>query len=256
MLRKLTVAGLIWPTLLALMGLGVLVGLGTWQLERLAWKSDLLSRIAARTKAEPVPLARALQLWRETGDIEYVHVRAAGRFAHAQERYVYAVDEKLGPGFNVFTPLLANGNQLLLVNRGFVPEALREPSKRPEGQVAGTIEVTGLARRPMPPGWFTPASDPVRNLYFWPDYPNLLAPVLTGVALERGQEGLSPVPFFVDADAQPGNPGGFPRGGTTRLALPNRHLEYAITWYGLALSLIAVYFAYARTRLRALEFVA
>ena len=62
-----------------------------------------------------------------------------------------------------------------------------------------------------------------------------------------------PVPFFVDADAEPANPGGFPRGGATRLVLPNRHLEYALTWYGLALTLIGVFTAFARGRLRSLR---
>jgi surfeit locus 1 family protein len=58
------------------------------------------------------------------------------------------------------------------------------------------------------------------------------------------------VPFFVDAEASPENPGGFPKGGVTRLALSNRHLEYALTWYGLALTLIGVFAAFAVGRLR------
>jgi surfeit locus 1 family protein len=61
------------------------------------------------------------------------------------------------------------------------------------------------------------------------------------------------VPFFVDADAEPANPGGFPKGGVTRLTLPNRHLEYALTWYGLALTLVGVYAVFAAGRLRAVR---
>ena len=58
------------------------------------------------------------------------------------------------------------------------------------------------------------------------------------------------MPFTIDADARPEPPGGLPRGGVTRLDLPNRHLEYALTWYGLALTLIGVYAAFAASRLR------
>jgi surfeit locus 1 family protein len=58
------------------------------------------------------------------------------------------------------------------------------------------------------------------------------------------------VPFIVDAELDPGLPGGFPKGGVTRLELPNRHLEYALTWYGLAAALVAVFAAFAVTRWR------
>jgi len=115
----------------------------------------------------------------------------------------------------------------------------------PAGQLDGEVTLTGLVRRPTPRGTFTPASEPARNLFYWPDYPAMLASVP-----EAGRGDLSAVPFFIEADAEPANPGGFPRGGVTRLSLPDRHLEYALTWYGLALTLIGVFFAFARTRLR------
>ena len=217
-------------------------------MSRKAWKEDLLSRIAARVKADPVALPEALRQWHDSGDVEYLHVRLAGHFMHERERHVFAVDEGLGPGFHVYTPLETPEKQLVLVNRGFVPAPLKEASGRSAGQVADEVTVTGLVRRPMPRGWFVPASEPERNMFYWPDYPSMLAS-----AREAGEGGLTPVPFFVDADAEPANPGGFPRGGVTRLVLPNRHLEYALTWYGLALTLIGVFAAFARSRLRTLR---
>jgi len=104
-----------------------------------------------------------------------------------------------------------------------------------------------LVRRPTPRGSFVPASEPERNMFYWPDYPSMLSS-----AREAGKE-LTPLPFFVDADAEPANAGGFPRGGVTRLVLPNRHLEYALTWYGLALTLIGIFAAFSRGRLRAAQ---
>lgn len=256
MLQKLRSAGLIAPTIAALVALGVLIALGTWQMQRKAWKEGLLAQIAARTKAPPVPLAQALEEWR-AGDVEYRHVRVTGRFAHDREGYVYTVDERLGQGFNVYTPLLTDSGRLVLINRGFVPEALRDPARRAGGQIAGEVTVTGLARKPTPAGAFTPPSDVAKRQFYWPDYAGLLqvAAAGGGGAAEGGGGGAAAgkaeaVPFFVDADAEPANPGGFPRGGTTRLTLYNRHLEYAVTWYGLALTLIGVYFAFARGRLR------
>lgn len=234
--------------MLTLVSLAVLVGLGSWQMSRKAWKEELLSRIAARAKAAPIPLSEALRRWSATGDVEYSHVRLAGRFLHERERHVFAVDERLGPGVHVYTPLETPDRQLVLVNRGFVPAPLVEASRRSAGQAAGEVAVTGLVRRPMPRGWFIPASEPERNMFYWPDYPTML-----GSARGAGKGELTPVPFFVDADAEPANPGGFPRGGVTRLSLPNRHLEYALTWYGLALTLIGVFVAFARGRLQSLR---
>jgi surfeit locus 1 family protein len=239
-------AGLIWPSVLALAGLAVLIGLGSWQMSRKAWKEGLLAQIADRVKAEPVPLAEALRRWHETGDVEYQHVRVSGRFEHERERHVFAVDDRLGPGFHVYTPLETPDKQLVLVNRGFVPAPLEEAQRRPAGQISGEVAVAGLVRAPTPRTWFVPVSEPARNKFYWPDYPGML-----GSVREAGKGELTPVPFFVDADAEPANPGGFPRGGVTRLVLPNRHLEYALTWYGLALTLVGVFVAFASGRLQA-----
>jgi surfeit locus 1 family protein len=245
LLTRLQRAGLIWPALFTLVGLAVLIGLGTWQMSRKVWKEELQSQIAARARAEPVTLAEALQRWNATGDVEYLRVRMSGRFRHVEERHVFAIDEKLGPGYHIYTPLETLSGRLVLVNRGFVPAGLKEAASRAAGQVNGAVTITGLVRRPMAQGWFTPASEPERNMFYWPDYATML-----GSAGEAGKGGPSPVPFFVDAEASPENPGGFPKGGVTRLALSNRHLEYALTWYGLALTLIGVFAAFAVGRLR------
>src|ERR1700730_14583360 len=104
MLARLRQAGLVWPTAFAAAGLAVLVGLGTWQLERKCWKEDLIAKIAVRVHADPVPLARAEQLRRDGADVEYLHVVARGRFQHDKERYLYAPAPS-GLGWHVYTPL-------------------------------------------------------------------------------------------------------------------------------------------------------
>ena len=123
------------------------------------------------------------------------------------------------------------------------PTSARTPASRREGQLPGEVEVTGLVRVPHGTGLFTPANDVARNLWYWPDAAAMHASAFAGTAMRA-------LAFTVDADARPEPPGGLPRGGVTRLDLPNRHLEYALTWYGLALTLIGVYGAFAASRLR------
>jgi len=242
MLQRLRRAGLIWPTALSVAGLAVLIGLGTWQLQRKQWKDQLIARIAARITASPVPLSQAQQTWLAGGDIDYLHVAARGRFHHDKERYLYA-PAKSGLGWHVYTPLESASSQVVWVNRGFVPDERKDPASRRDGQLPGEVEVTGLVRVPHGTGLFTPANDVVRNLWYWPDAPAMHATAFADTAMRA-------LAFTVDADARPEPLGGLPRGGVTRLDLPNRHLEYALTWYGLALTLIGVYAAFAASRLR------
>lgn len=243
MLGTLRHAKLIWPTLAALAALVVLIGLGTWQLERKRWKEDLLAKIATRVEADPVPLARAAQLARG-GDVEYLHATAAGRFHHDKERYLYAPAPS-GLAWHVYAPLEIAPGSIVWVNRGLVPDASKAPATRAAGQVAGQTEVRGVVRMAWGKTLFTPQNDVVGNLWYWPDIP-----ALTASAFPPGA-GITALSFTLDADARPPPPGGLPKGGVTRIALSNRHLEYAVTWYGLALTLIGVYLAFAISRLRA-----
>lgn len=245
MLRHLQQKGLIWPAVATVAGLAVLIGLGTWQLERRASKLDLISKLEARIRAEPVPLGQALDIWRRSGDVEYLRVRVSGRLHHDRERHLY-MPAREGPGYHVYTPLETADRQLILVNRGFIPAEIKAPERRLAGQLEGEVEIVGLVRRPAEKGWFTPASDLEHNIFFWPDYQNML-----GTAAEAGKRGLAPVPFFLDTEARPENPGGWPKGGVTRLALPNRHLEYALIWYGIAATLFGVFAVFAWGRLEA-----
>lgn len=244
MLSTLRHAKLIWPTLAALAALVVLIGLGTWQLERKRWKEDLLAKIATRVEADPVPLARAAQVARSGGDVEYLHATATGRFLHDKERYLYA-PTTTGLGWHVYTPLEIAPGAVVWVNRGLVREASKAPGTRAAGQVAGATEVKGVVRGPARITLFTPQNDTAGNLWYWPDIP-----ALTASAFPPGS-GITALPFTIDADARPPPPGGLPKGGVTRIALSNRHLEYAVTWYGLALTLIGVYLAFAISRVRA-----
>jgi surfeit locus 1 family protein len=246
MLRRLRQSGLLLPGVLVLGALAVLVSLGAWQWSRKAWKEQLIAEIAARTAAAPVPLAAVAALSAGPAGGEYTRVRVRGRFDHDHELYVYAPAGS-GPAYHVYTPLLLEDSGFtqayVLVNRGVVPERLLAPAARPEGQIAGVVEVAGLVRLARPPGAFVPAADRAKRIWYDRDLAGMLAHLAPGDGARR------PLAFYLDAEALPANPGGWPKGGVTILRLPNRHLEYALTWWGIAATLIGVYVAFVRGRL-------
>jgi surfeit locus 1 family protein len=243
MLSTLKGKGLLWPAVMTLAGIAILASLGNWQMQRLAWKDGLIAAITERKGAAPVAVSEVE--WRASagGDIEYTRVKAAGRLLNDKELHLYAFDEKLGPGYHVITPLQQADGSVVLINRGYVPQDLKDPATRQAGQLAGDVEITGLARRPAVKALFDPDNDPAKNIWYWRDLAGMAAAAL-GTGAPRT------VPFFIDAEAAPEPPGGWPKGGVTRLELPNRHLEYALTWYGLAAALAAVFAAFAITRWR------
>lgn len=238
-----------WGTLLApglatLAALAILLSLGVWQLERREWKNDLLARIEARAHGEPGTITPEAEwpLWRAEDD-EFRRVRVTGVFLYDRETPVHGLmaGQRGAPvqGFYLFTPLRRPDGSVVAVNRGFVPTELRDPAARPGSQPAGDVAATGLVRAPEARGWFVPANDLSRRDWFVRDP----AEMARAWGLRRV------APFYIDADATPA-PGGWPKGGQTQLALPNNHLQYAVTWFGLALTLVGVFGAWAWQRLR------
>lgn len=225
-----------FPWLVALLGcfaFVTLLMLGTWQVQRLQWKQALIATIDARKDAAPLPLAEIEALYKSTGDVDYMAVAATGTFHHGGERHFLST-WKGRSGFFVYTPFELTDGRFVFVNRGFVPYDLKDQSKRPEGQVEGQVTVTGLARNPLSQksSILLPDNDPAKNIFYWKDRD----------AMARSanlRAGADIVPVFIDADAAP-NPGGYPAGGVTLIDLPNSHLQYAVTWYGLAAALAAI----------------
>jgi surfeit locus 1 family protein len=207
---------------LVLLALGF-AALGAWQVERLAWKLDLIARVDARLRAPPRPVD-ALDRF-EAGDA-YTRVTAKGVFLNDRETFVQAVTDQ-GPGWWVITPLRTSTG-VILVNRGFVPPERRDPRTRRGGDPTGPVSVAGLLRVSEPGGGFLRANDPGADRWFSRDT----------AAIGR-RRGLSQVAgFFIDADATP-NPGGYPVGGLTVVKFRNAHLVYALTWFGLAVLCLA-----------------
>ena len=225
---------LLWPTIITALALPFLAGLGFWQIERLHWKRALIATMEERLAA-PAMDAPPRSGWPEldVAALEYRHVRLAGRFDHEQEFHYFTQDDEGTAGYDIVTPLRLDDGGIVLVDRGFVPAGLKERASRAAGEVGGRVVLTGILRAPQPRGSFSAPDDVRRNIWFVRDPARMAqAADLGGVA-----------PFFVEADAAP-NPGGWPKGGRTRLHIRNEHLQYAITWFGLAAALFAIYLIY------------
>ena len=236
---------LIPPAIAALAAAAALAGLGAWQLQRLAWKEALIRTVEERTKAAPVPLPPRADWGALKPDrYEYRRVSAVGTFDHGVEAHVYrplvsARGPYHGVGDIVLTPLHLMSGGTVIVNRGFVPNERLDPASRAAGQVAGPVTVTGLLRSPQGRNGFTPADDTARNQWFTAD--PLAIATFHGIA--------DAAPFVIDEDAGQA-PGGLPQGGETVLDFPNSHLQYALTWFGLAAALAGVFTAWAWRQVR------
>jgi surfeit locus 1 family protein len=237
-----TLRKLIWPALATLIMFAFLCRLGLWQVERLHWKEALIAQVDARLKQTPVA-APGPAAWKalDLTDADYTPVTVSGEFLHDAEAHLYdSLMEPRGPvggvGWFVFTPLKTDEGWIVYVNRGFVPVEKEAASSRPEGQVSGRVTVTGLLRRPETPGRFQASAEPTSRQWFarQPDK----------FAARNGLPAASVAPYTIDADATP-NPGGLPQGGETRVTFTNNHLQYVVTWFGLALALVGVFIAYA-----------
>ncbi|MCE9523414.1 MAG: SURF1 family protein [Alphaproteobacteria bacterium] len=215
-------------TVATLIALAILIALGTWQLQRRAEKHALLDQIADRLQAAPAPVEILLA----TG--AYAAHRAAtaqGVFDHTAEAYVYAprsTDGPPRPGFRIVTPLRLVSGGLLLVDRGWVDAALKAPDTRKKGQVEGEIEVAGTLRPSSLPATFTPAPDLASRTFYQRD----------GAAIAKALNlTLSSTLILEASSRQEGGPEPLP----TLVNIPDNHLQYALTWFSLALVLLVVY---------------
>lgn len=237
--------GVLLAGLLSVAGIAVLIALGVWQLERKSWKEGLIATLTERTAAAPRPIPPR-ESWErlQPADLEFRRVAFPAEFLHEHEALVHSSGSAFrpdvsGPGYWVFTPARLAGGSLVIVNRGFVPEGRQDATTRAQGQVKGSVEIVGAMRWPEPRGQFVPADNPGGNIWYVRDH-----------AAIAGAKALGTVaPFYVELEAPPA-PGGFPRAGKLAVSLANNHFQYALTWFGLAAGLFAVFAIWAVGRLR------
>ncbi len=191
-------------------GTAVLLALGTWQVQRLNWKQAVLHEIENRIADDPVGLPEDPRPERD----RYLPVQAAGTIGDGELHVLVSV-KRVGPGFRVIAPFEVDGGRIILLDRGFVPDADKNLTRE-----TGPADVVGNLHWPRESDSFTPEPDATRNIWFARDVPAMAAalgtePVLL-IAKSQTEPGVAPLP--VDT-----------------AGVPNDHLQYAITWFSLAL---------------------
>lgn len=215
------------PALFAIAGLAVLISLGTWQLERKAWKETLITNLTERLGTAPVELAAPDQWASFTPErSEFLRVKFRADF-RGDDALVYTSgsalrDDVKSPGYFVFSAGRLPGGQHVVVNRGYTKD-------RSYPVRTGPQEIVGYLRWPEPSSWFVADHDASADLWHVRDH-RLMA---------RARDWGDVAAFYVEQEA-PVPPGGVPHPAALRVNLPNHHLQYALTWYALALVLGAV----------------
>lgn len=223
---------LLWPCLMTTVMLIVLLALGTWQVRRLFWKEDLLARIDHAEASPPIPLPAAPS--------PFTKVSVTGTFL-PDEAALYGADVRTiasGPemGARMIVPMRQTNGEVILVDRGWVPLSRPGPIDQPQG----TVTVSGYVRFGDTEHWFSAADDPAGRRFF------TLDPKKIGDAV--GQPNTSPFVLVLLAQrpTADGRSDHWPDPAQHLPRPPNNHLSYAITWYGLAVALLAIFVIWAR----------
>ena len=237
-------------TVATLAALALLVGLGLWQIHRLHWKRQVIATLQSRLSAPPVTLctvARRISGNRIDAErTDWLRVRASGRFVGDRSLYLYATLDGVA-GWHMVSAFKAEGGCGVLVDRGFIPDRLRRTKKDIVRPAPAPLALTGHIRtHSRGQGAFTPDNEPHANRWYWWDIPAMAA------EFDLGRDSLATA-FVVVAEPSGANATDrpqWPRALNPMPDLPNHHLQYALTWFALALCLLGVYAAFIVKRLR------
>ncbi len=220
----------LWPTLATLLGIAALLSLGTWQLQRLAWKRDLIAHAEAQLAAPPAVLPAS-----DLAEFDYRPVSATGAYLH-DLAFAFGFSAEGGrPGGRLITPFRLVDGRTILVDRGWMPEDLLPPRVPTGLEPTGTLTLVGIGRwrGEAPRSWLSPDDTPgLRRWYNW-DVPAMEQAL--SLPLER-------LEMVIERSE---GPEGLPKAEPVSVNFPNDHLGYALTWYGLALALLAIYILFS-----------
>jgi len=223
----------LWPTVVALIMIAIMIGLGTWQVHRLAWKTGLLATIAARMNGEPIPLPAAIS---DPASWTFRRVTVSGHFAADKALWLYGRTYDGKAGIHLLVPLIRQDGDAILVDRGFIPFDHGSTLAAFEPALNDAVDIDGIVRQPEPGGLFVPSNQPDRNIWYSVDTPSMskqldmpLAPVY--IAEKPGDHPHAGVQFDWPVAT----------GGTEGTGIPNDHRSYAIFWYSMAVVLAGIY---------------
>ncbi|RDL36056.1 uncharacterized protein BP5553_06668 [Venustampulla echinocandica] len=202
--------------------------LGSWQVQRLDWKSKLVAKLEDRLVRDPLPLPPRIDP-DAISEFDYRRIYATGHLRHDQEMLIGPRMRDGNEGYMVITPLeRGDEGTTVLVNRGWISKKFKNKESRPDGLPKGEITVEGLLREPWKKNMFTPENSPQTNEFFFPDVEQMAK--LTGSQPVWIEETMEPDLLSTwDRDAR-----GIPIGRAPEVNLRNNHAQYIFTWYALA----------------------
>ena len=224
---------MLWPSIVSAIVFLILLSFGTWQIKRLFWKEALIERYLLQSQSNPIKDQTQLK---DNNVDEFKSIEIQGSFLHNNEIYITGKTFEGNAGFHVITPFKLKNNTVILVNRGWVSEGYRDQEKRKFSLAEGQILIKGIIRYPQKKGYFVPENDG-KNGFWFTIKPNEIINFLNLTSNKVIKT------YYIDALRQ-GEKLTLPIGVTGKPKLRNQHLSYAVTWYGLALSLLFVYFSY------------
>lgn len=232
------------------LGVLLLVGLGSWQMLRLQWKLDLIDKRAASLTANPVTMYDVEAGMEHGYDVDFLRVRLHGEYRHEASRYVYRARGKR-PGYQLITPFMDKSGFIVLVDRGFIDQRMLEaPIESDTRNPEGRITITGITRnRASDRNLFSPEADTRQGIWYWYDLVGISASMPDN--LLEGYEGPEPITSAMFVQLEPGGEPGtgkWPDPEDLKVELPNNHLQYAVTWFSLALVLVVMSWLFIRKR--------
>ena len=200
----------------------VLVGLGVWQMQRLAWKTEAIAYREAMLAAPAVPFTN------DAVKVEFRRVIVEGEFLHEKEMFL-AANRDGRYGLHLITPLRRPDGTYVLINRGWIPPGMRDAWLRADSRIEGPVTIEGVIRTNPGRSWLSPENDLAENYWFWRDF--------AGMAAFAGIE----APLLMVEAGPAENPGGLPIGRQFKVELRNDHLQYVIIWFSLAVALVVIF---------------
>ena len=248
--RRRSVAGF---AIFTLVMVAFFVGLGVWQLQRRVEKHALITVLTERLAAAPGVLPSASQWNALTPDRdEFRRVRFAATYDSRPDAMVYssgsAVREDIsGPGTWAFLPARLPTGETVVINSGFAQNTMQDRSLQ-DRAVARLIThqpvtLTGYIRFPEAAGVLTPSENIANRLWFTRDH------LAMAHALGWAEGGKPIAPFYIDLEA-PVPASGIPKPGPLEVHLKDDHLQYAITWFGLAGAVVIAFGVWLRGQRR------
>ena len=222
-----------WPSIFSFFVFVMLLSFGTWQVKRLYWKEALIERYLEQSQSNPVVNPSDLKI---NNINEFKSIELKGNFLHENEIYITGKTYEGNAGFHVVTPFKLTNEKIILVNRGWVSEGYKDPQKRKFSLFPDQLTIKGIIRYPQKKGYFVPENDGKNGFWF------TIKPAEIFKFLNINDNDVIP-DYYIDA-LRVGEKMTLPIGVSGKPKLRNQHLSYAITWYGLALSLLIVYFSY------------